>query len=272
MNYYDDNDPIFDEEARANHMKEIKKRRAEQYKRDRQQAIAFLVIFALVVTGSIVYFVNSGKDNDEKQTSQIQQNVSETESRTNTESNIAVEQTAHKTENIEGVTYIDGIMIANKSYSLPSSFDPGLNADAEKAFNEMVQAASNDGLSLYICSAYRSYADQEYQYNIFAQERGVQEADEVSARPGHSEHQTGLAIDVNSTEFSFEDTDEAKWLAEHCTEYGFIIRFPKGKEQITGFEYEPWHIRYLGIETAKKVKESGLCLEEYLGVTSEYKD
>ena len=96
-----------------------------------------------------------------------------------------MEQTAHKTENIEGVTYIDGIMIANKSYSLPSSFDPGLNADAEKAFNEMVQAASDHGLSLYICSAYRSYADQEYQYNIFAQERGVQEADEVSARPGH---------------------------------------------------------------------------------------
>ena len=183
-----------------------------------------------------------------------------------------MEQTAHKTENIEG-EHIDGIMIANKSYSLPSSFDPGLNADAEKAFNEMVQAANNDGLLLYICSAYRSYADQEYQYNIFAQERGVQEADEVSASSRtYSEHQTGLAIDVNSTEFSFEDTDEAKWLAEHCTEYGFIIRFPKGKEQITGFEYEPWHIRYLGIETAKKVKESGLCLEEYLGVTSEYKD
>ena len=72
--------------------------------------------------------------------------------------------------------------------------------------------------------------------------------------PDISEHQTGLAIDVNSTEFSFEDTDEAKWLAEHCTEYGFIIRFPKGKEQITGFEveYEPWHVRYLGIRNTPK--------------------
>lgn len=272
MSFYDDNDPIFDEEARARHMKEIKKRRAEQYKRDRQHAIAFLVIFALIVTGSIVYFVNSGSNNDEKQTSQLSQSISETESSTQADNNAAIQQTSHKTEQIDGVTYIDGIMIANKSYSLPSSFDPGLDPDAEAAFNEMVKAASNDGLSLYICSAYRSYADQEYQYNIFANERGTQAADEVSARPGHSEHQTGLAIDVNSTEFSFEDTEEAKWLAEHCTEYGFIIRFPKGKEKCTGFEYEPWHIRYLGVETAKKVTESGLCLEEYLGVTSEYKD
>ncbi|MDE6149195.1 MAG: hypothetical protein K2F81_03745, partial [Ruminococcus sp.] len=130
MSLYDDNDPIFDEEARENHMKEIKKRRAEQYKRDRQQAIAFLVIFALVITGSIVYFVNSGSNKDEKQTSQIQQSISETESNTQHENNVNVQQTSHKTENIEGITYIDGIMIANKSYSLPSSFDPGLDPDA----------------------------------------------------------------------------------------------------------------------------------------------
>lgn len=274
MNYYE-NDPIFDEQARSKHMEEIKKRRAEQRKRDRQQAIAFLVIFALVVTGSIVYFIKSGnddKDNDAQNAARIRQNSSVTLNDTDNVNSLEVDTVAHKTETIEGITYIDGIMIANKTYSLPESYDPGLSPEAEEAFNKMAQEASEDGLFLYICSGYRSYADQQYQYNIYANERGIQAADEVSARPGHSEHQTGLSIDVNSTEFSFEDTEEAKWLAEHCTEYGFIIRFPKGKEEYTGFEYEPWHIRYLGIEDAKKVSESGLCLEEYLGITSEYKD
>jgi D-alanyl-D-alanine carboxypeptidase len=92
----------------------------------------------------------------------------------------------------------------------------------------------------------------------------------VSARPGHSEHQSGLCIDVNSTDFSFGSTAEAAWLEEHCAEYGFIIRFPEGKEDITGYEYEPWHIRYVGVETAQEITAQGLCLEEYLNVTSDY--
>lgn len=278
MNNNDERYPIFDEQARAAHMAEIKKRRAEQRKRDRQQALAFLIIFTLVVTSSIIYFVNSGSDKDDsKDTAKVQQqSIGESENdninKSRNSDSLNLEPASHETEVIDGITYIDGIMIANKTYSLPSTYAPGLDPEAEKAFNEMAQAASNDGLFLYICSAYRSYADQEFQYNQFAQERGTAEADEVSARPGHSEHQTGLAIDVNSTEFSFGDTAEAKWLAEHCTEFGFIIRFPKDKEECTGFEYEPWHIRYLGIETAKKVNDSGLCLEEYLGVTSEYQN
>lgn len=272
MNYYDNNDPIFDEEARARHMQEIRRRRAEQRKRDRQQAIAFLIIFALVVTGSIAYFISSGSKDDKKDNTQVQQSVTDSEKKSKQDDSIELENTSHKTEVIEGVTYIDGILIANKSYYLPSTFDPGFDPEAEQAFNDLAQAASNDGLFLYICSAYRSYADQEYQYNVFAQNRGAEAADRVSARPGYSEHQTGLAIDVNTTEFSFEDTEEGKWLAQHCAEYGFIIRYPKGKEEYTGFEYEPWHIRYLGIETAQKVTESGLCLEEYLSINSEYKD
>jgi D-alanyl-D-alanine carboxypeptidase len=77
---------------------------------------------------------------------------------------------------------------------------------------------------------------------------------------------------VNSTEFSFGETEEAQWLAEHCAEYGFIIRFPEGKEDITGYSYEPWHIRYVGVEAAQAITSSGLCLEEYLGVTSDYAD
>lgn len=135
----------------------------------------------------------------------------------------------------------------------------------------MAAAAAQDGITLFVNSSYRSYQDQESLYNSYAAERGTEAADEVSSRPGHSEHQTGLTFDVNTTEDSFAGTPEANWLAEHCAEYGFIIRYPEGKEDKTGYVYEPWHIRYLGKEKAEAVTKSGLCLEEYLGVTSDYK-
>lgn len=257
---------MFDEQKRMQHIAEIKQRREQQRKHDRRQAIAFLVTIALVFVGSITYVVSSLGSDDKKN------NNIKTESHVEQNSDTIIQQASHKTEVKDGVTYIDGIMIANKSYSMPKEFDPGLSQEASAAFDKMAAAASKDGLFIYICSGYRNYNDQEYQYQQYAQERGVQEADKISARPGHSEHQTGLAIDVNCTEFSFENTEEGKWLAKHCVEYGFIIRFPKGKEKATGFEYEPWHIRYLGIDDAKKVSESGLSLEEYLGITSEYKD
>ncbi len=93
-----------------------------------------------------------------------------------------------------------------------------------------------------------------------------------SARAGHSEHQTGLTIDCNDASDSFVGTPEAEWLAEHASEYGFIIRYPKGKEDITGYKYEPWHIRYVGKDLAQELDSSGLTLEEYFGIISEYAD
>ncbi len=167
-------------------------------------------------------------------------------------------------------TYINGILVVNKTYSLPKNYDPGVNLQAQKAFNEMAAAAANDGISLYVVSGYRSYSYQKQLYNNYVYCNGVEATDRFSARPGHSEHQTGLAFDVNNASSAFENTPEAKWLYEHCAEYGFIVRYPKNKEKITGFKYEPWHIRYLGKENAKAVYDSGLCLEEYLGITSVY--
>ena len=175
-----------------------------------------------------------------------------------------------KIEVIDGVTYIDGILIANKTYSLPENYGSGLNDEALEAFQTMSDDASADGINLYIVSGYRSYWLQDSIYNNFCAQRGVSEADRVSARPGHSEHQTGLAMDINSTLFSFADTPEAKWLADNCWKYGFVIRYPQNKEDITGYAYEAWHIRYLGKEIAKELYESGLTLEEYLGITSQY--
>lgn len=171
-----------------------------------------------------------------------------------------------------GITYIDGILVVNKSYSLPSDYNPGVDQKAKDAFDKMQAAAYSEGLNIYISSGFRSYEYQSGLYERYAARDGYAEADRYSARPGHSEHQTGLAFDLNTIDDSFADTEEGKWVAEHCAEYGFIIRYPKDKESITGFIYEPWHIRYLGEEIAKDVYTSGLCLEEYLGIDSVYSE
>ena len=97
-------------------------------------------------------------------------------------------------------------------------------------------------------------------------------ADAYSARPGHSEHQTGYTIDCNTIDTNFGSTPEGIWLRDHCHEYGFIIRYPLGRENITGYAYEPWHIRYVGVEYATEIYEQGLTLEEYLDIDSHYPD
>lgn len=171
----------------------------------------------------------------------------------------------------DGVTYIDGILIANKTYALPASYNPGgLTGECSAAFQQLVNGAAADNINIYLSSGFRSYDYQAQIYNNYVAMDGQANADTYSARPGHSEHQTGLAIDCNIIDDSFTGTPEAIWLENHCHEYGFIIRYPKGKEGVTGYKYEPWHIRYIGVENAKAVHNSGLCLEEYLGITSQY--
>lgn len=175
-----------------------------------------------------------------------------------------------KIERIDGITYVDGIMVANKTYTLPADYDPGVKPDAYNAYIAMRDDAAKDGVTFWIISGYRSYYYQETVYASWVNLDGKEKADTYSSRPGHSDHQTGYTFDLNSLEQSFGDTAEGKWLAAHCAEYGFIIRYPKGKEDYTGYIYEPWHIRYIGEEKAKIITESGLSLEEYYGITSDY--
>ena len=172
----------------------------------------------------------------------------------------------------EGLTYIKGILVVNKTYDVPADFAPDLDETCYAQFQKLVNAAAKEGLNIWISSGYRSYSDQETIYANYVKEDGEELADTYSARPGHSEHQTGLAIDVNTVDDAFGSTPEAAWLAEHAHEYGFIIRYQQGKEDITGFKYEPWHIRYVGSDVANKLYKSGQCLEEYLKIKSEYKD
>lgn len=167
-------------------------------------------------------------------------------------------------------TYINGILIANKTYPLPSTYNPGVDPVANAALQQLFADAKTEGLNLFVRSGFRSYSTQKNLYNNYVKRDGQAAADRYSARPGHSEHQTGLAFDINKANSSFAGSPEANWLAANCYKYGFIIRYPEGKESITGYIYEPWHIRYLGVETATAVYNSGLCLEEYLGITSSY--
>lgn len=170
----------------------------------------------------------------------------------------------------DSLTYVQGILIANKTYALPEDYNPGLDPETESQFNALSAAAAQEGLNIWLASGFRSYSYQSQIYNNYVDIYGQSTADTFSARPGHSEHQTGLAIDVNSIDDSFAGTPEAIWLENHAHEYGFIIRYPKGKEHITGYKYEPWHLRYLGKDTATTVYNSGLTLEEYLGIDSVY--
>ena len=130
----------------------------------------------------------------------------------------------------------------------------------------MFNDAVKDGLTLYINSPYRSYSVQSSLYNNYGARDGFSLADTYSARPGFSEHQTGLAFDVTSKSTNFDTfaySNEYEWLQKNAYKYGFILRYPKGKEYITGYQYESWHYRYVGVEIAKKIKELDLTFEEY---------
>lgn len=171
---------------------------------------------------------------------------------------------------IDGLTYIQGVLIANKSYSLPSTFNPGLDATCQSQFYKLQSDAAAQGLNIWLSSGFRSYDYQSQIYNNYVARDGQAAADTYSARPGHSEHQSGLAIDVNQIDDSFIGTPEAIWLENHCHEYGFILRYPQGKQDITGYKYESWHIRYVGTDMSYAIHSSGLTLEEYFGIDSYY--
>lgn len=181
--------------------------------------------------------------------------------------------------NTKGVDLSKGnLILVNKFFYLDKDYEPDdlvyidepysyrggyLKADVYEAFKKMVDGASRDNIELYSVSPYRSYETQDGLYEGYASYDGYDNADTYSARPGFSEHQTGLAVDINSTDDSFAYTPEAKWLYENAYKYGFILRYPKDKEYITGYQYEPWHYRYVGLEVAKKIYDEDITFEEY---------
>lgn len=173
----------------------------------------------------------------------------------------------------------DLLVLVNKYNKLQSDFIPKdienisskygsgkLRKDAKTAFEKMCSEAKKDGITIYGSSGYRSYSHQNTLYNNYVARDGKAEADTYSARPGHSEHQTGLAMDMlNGNWHSIKETDkEYDWLINNSYKYGFILRYLKGKEEITGYMYEPWHYRYVGIDVATEITQLGITYDEYV--------
>lgn len=232
-----------------------------------------LLIATVIGTCTITYFTCFHHSNDTKAYA-YEYYYNET----NTQGEISLSSMEHD----------NSILFANKEFGLsadyvppnlvvpdiPFSFDEDLEKrylqkSAADALEVLVADAAKDGIYLYGVSGYRSYARQEDIYNKNLRTKGIEHTAQYSAEPGHSEHQTGLAIDVSCKEINceleqrFATTKEGIWLTQHAVEYGFIIRYPQDKEAITGYSYEPWHIRYVGKELAKYLSENKLTLEEY---------
>lgn len=185
-------------------------------------------------------------------------------------------------KNIKTITEPDiYLVLVNKEYKLPENYVPSklelisnefanenkyLREEARIAFETLSKNAKELGYRIIAVSTYRDYEYQNKLYNMYVEEKGLDYADKCSARPGHSEHQTGLAVDVegsNRDYDEFENSKEFVWMKENAYKYGFILRYPKGKEKITGFKYEPWHYRYVGLDVAKTIHDENLTLEEY---------
>jgi zinc D-Ala-D-Ala carboxypeptidase len=168
--------------------------------------------------------------------------------------------------------YINGILIVNKEFGLPDSFAPGESTEARQAFESMKADAGKEGIYLNAFSTYRSYWSQDRLYWSYVSTYGQDPTDTFSAKPGFSEHQTGLAFDIGGLDQSlwakedFKYTKEAEWLKNNSYKYGFILRYPEGKEWKTGYMHESWHFRYIGVEHSKNFKNNDLTLEEYLGL------
>ncbi len=182
------------------------------------------------------------------------------------------------------------LIIANKQYPLPESYKINvsyvsgnyrLDSRIVDAYNSMITAAKNDGITLKIISGFRTYQGQTTLFNNkvnqylnqgYSRDKAKELAAQYVAPPGTSEHLTGLAVDLISTNWysynsdlnsNFEKTKEFEWLYNNCAEFGFVLRYPKDKVDITGYAYEPWHYRYVGVEAAKEIMDNKICLEEY---------
>lgn len=184
---------------------------------------------------------------------------------------INIKETKYK-ENLTLVNkynYLNKDYIPNNLENINSKYSTStlkLASPAKDSFEKLAEDAKKENLYIIATSAYRSYSYQETLYNRYVQKDGIIKADTYSARPGHSEHQTGLAIDVQNKTLTYTDfykTNEFIWMQENAHKYGFILRYPKDKTNITGYNYEPWHYRYIGIEHATFIYENNLTFDEY---------
>lgn len=258
--------------------------------------IIFLIFYILKVGGiNLINKLDDNKDikvsnnNVDTKKNSDEETTTTTTTTTSTTTKKTTTKASDNNSSTDGLKIIDGILIVNKSYPLPKGYVPKntyndatgkrycsdcIDKDAYSEYKQMKADATALGLNIWIQSGYRSYELQETLYNNYVNRDGKLAADTYSARPGYSEHQTGLAFDLNSISDDFQYTNEGKWVSENAWKYGFILRYPKSKESITGYKYESWHLRYVGKDLASKLYNNGdwITLEEHFNLTSQYKD
>ena len=243
----------------------------------------FPIALASIVAISGSLLAGCGDQKTEDQPTKNEQKVvthDTTDTKNTTTTNTEKEQKVDAGGYIEGqklpkkATYIQGILVVSKQYPLPADFAPGENAEARNAFEELNAAALLDGFKFNAFSTYRSYDRQVELYDAYVKRDGKEAADTYSARPGYSEHQTGLAFDIGEVgdegafaDNKFGDTGAGKWIAKNAHNYGFIMRYPEGKEDVTGYMHESWHFRYVGKTIATEIYENNETLEVYLGIS-----
>lgn len=174
----------------------------------------------------------------------------------------------------DGLTFVDGILIVNKTYSIAPDYYDSLSDEFMENFYIMQKDMADLGMDLWIQSGHRLNRFQTWLYNNSCDNYGKELADIKTARPGHSEHEAGLAADFNWVDQSFKYTNQYEWLINNCYKYGFVLRYVEGKEDETGYEFEPWHYRYVGKELAEILYNNGdwLTIEGYFGLESKYED
>lgn len=253
--------------------------------------IIFLIFYILKVGGIKLIDKRQVKvdNNISKKNTSIKSITTQVTTTSSTTTTTKKKQDVSVSNNTDGLKIIDGILIVNKSYPLPKDYVPTntykdatglnycsecINVDAYEKYKLMKADMASLGMNIWIQSGYRSYSLQESLYNKYVNRDGKLAADTYSARPGYSEHQTGLAFDLNSISDDFQYTSEGKWINENAWRYGFILRYPKSKESITGYKYESWHLRYVGEDLATKLYNNGdwITLEEHFNLTSKYAD
>lgn len=226
-----------------------------------------LLIAALLIAGAVFWFLN--KDETASETAQ-----NNTASPNGEQANrSSFDKSRYSLEDPASLW-----VVVNKQRPLQATYVPSdptnvngasLRKEAAEAARQLIENAAADSVRFKAISGYRSYQSQKTVYDGYVRQHGEGNADTFSARPGHSEHQTGWAIDIVNSDgrcdlvLCFAETPGGKWLVDNAHEYGFIIRYEMGKTPVTGYEYEPWHLRYVGKDLAAELKKTGLTMEEF---------
>ncbi len=257
---------------------------------NKRLGILTLILLAILtaLAGYILFrndWLNSGKKPTPEPTPVVTPEVTPTPESTPTPEPTIDPETDDRFFNTDSL-----LVVANKKHKLPDGYEPAdlttpnvemryntwtMRAEASAALEQMFNAAAQEDIHLVMGSGYRSEAFQKVLYDNYVNRDGVEKADTYSSRPGYSDHQTGLATDLCGQDSNydltqkFEETAEGQWLRVHAHEYGFIMRYPKDKDEITGYKYEPWHFRYVGVETATAIYnvDEFCSFEEYFHIS-----